>query len=138
MESTFAVQITHPHTCIRVDGIQLVIRPELDGAADPQVAVEAERLVPGGERASVWLEIEQAREIHAALISGNLPAAATDHTEDSIVATLTDGGLTITLLGVEDDVQEAVTVDFSVPAAYTPEVCSALAAAADHAEANRE
>ncbi|MGW7712150.1 hypothetical protein [Streptomyces sp. NPDC054771] len=135
MESTSTVQITHPHTCIRVGDTQLTIRPERDGAIDPCVAVEAEQLLPGGDAASVWLTTGQARDLTAILAAAeHNTTTLTDHVGDDITVTHTNDQLEVVLVRADDDIQESVSVYVTLPAAYLTDVRAALNAATDQAE----
>ncbi|MFF5422172.1 hypothetical protein, partial [Streptomyces misionensis] len=129
---TTDVEITHPHTCIRVGDTQLTIRPERDAVVVPCVAIEAEHLAPYGSQTSVWLTVDQADDLGGVLGAGQFKAVYGDHTGDTLVVSGPADGQAVfeVTRAAEDEDQELVAVRVALPVIHLAEVRAAIRGAA--------
>ncbi|MFF4902321.1 hypothetical protein [Streptomyces sp. NPDC001068] len=126
-------QPTFPYCYTDGQNHRLILRTATDASKRPYVWVEGENLALGGDVVSMWLTIEQADELDAAL-HARREYHATDHTGDSL--TVLPGGTwtTFEVTRQANDDDEGATVRVVVLTGRLPELRDALTAAAQYAQ----
>ncbi|MFF4661976.1 hypothetical protein [Streptomyces sp. NPDC001282] len=137
---TTDVEITHPHTCIRVDDTRITIQPERDAVVIPCVAIEAEHLPADGRQTSVWLTTDQADDLEHVLSAGQFKAVYGDHTGDTLVVSgpVDEQAVFEVTRAAEEEDQELVAVRVTLPMVHLAEVRAAIRGAAAAARKEAE
>jgi hypothetical protein len=136
-------QPTHPYGYTDGQNHRLELLTAIGVTKRPYVRVEAENLAIGGDFVSMWLTIEQAAELDAALEQASAYDAplrtrreyrATDHTGDTLTVTPGSTWTTFDVTRQASDDYEAATVRVVVLTGRLPELRNALHAATQHAQ----
>lgn len=126
-------QPTSPYRYTDGQNHQLVLRPVTDETPRPYVGVEAENLALGGDFVSMWLTIEQAADLDAAL-SASHEYRATDHTGDILTVSPGSTWTTFEVTREADNDEESAAVRVVVLTGRLPELRAALTTAAQYAQ----
>jgi hypothetical protein len=136
-------QPTYPYCYTDGQNHRLILRTATDATRRPYVWVEAENLALGGDVVSMWLTIEQAAELDAALEQArayDAPLRArreyrvADHTGDTLAVSPGSTWTTFEVTRQASDDDEAATVRVVVLTGRLPELRNALTAAAQYAQ----
>ncbi|SEE83356.1 hypothetical protein SAMN05216483_6705 [Streptomyces sp. 2131.1] len=126
-------RLIYPYGYVDGQNHRLLLRTAVDGNGQPYVWVEAENLAAGGDTAAVWLSLEQAASLRAALGEGQAHHV-TDYTGDTLTVLPGSAWTTFEVSRQANDDDEAAAVRVVVLTGRLPELREALAMTAQFAQ----
>ncbi|MDR3084426.1 MAG: hypothetical protein LBV60_26515 [Streptomyces sp.] len=126
-------RLTYPYGYVDAQNHRLLLRTAVDGNGQPYVWVEAENLAAGGDTAAVWLSLEQAASLRAALGEGQAHHV-TDYTGATLAVLPGSAWTTFEVTRQANDDEEAAAVRVVVLTGRLPELREALAMTAQFAQ----